>query len=258
MSIGLAVRQGSRWAALVGSSVFGVLACVPWAAATPILAVQFSDTGNGASLQGVPGSGAAQGATFNDFNGSSGESSAPAMTFGSYTVNISGQTGFFVRPGFVTNNPPFDEANLYNTFAYVNTNAASGTNSLSFSVAGLANSTAYSVTLYDFDASGLDGVHTVAYSGLSGTLGAASSGYTAGTQPTADDAFSGTGTFTTNSSGTLTIQVTDTFSGSTDAGSGVRLNGFVINAIGVPEPAACTLLALGGLGLFIAARRRRG
>ncbi len=87
---------------------------------------------------------------------------------------------------------------------------------------------------------------------MSGTVGVAGPIVYPVGAPTSLDSFSATGTFTSDGSGVLTIELTDTITAGADNPE-PRLNGFQLSV--VPEPSTSALLGLGGLALIL--RRRK-
>ena len=94
-------------------------------------------------------------------------------------------------------------------------------------------------------------------SGISGTTGGpADLGYTAGNNPTSNDQYSVTRTFTSDLSGNLTFDMSDTYTnaGSPDFSSGVCLNAVVLSQ--TPEPSGLGLMAVGLIAGFWIRRQR--
>lgn len=151
---------------------------------------------------------------------------------GPVTVAVSGQSGFFNRGG-VVNSGNLTFAAVYNDFVYKNGAALTSPQSLTLTLsgAGILPNKRYRLTFYSYDDL-IGSAHSVSFSGASGTTGSAGPLlYTSNQDPTSNSAYSVTGFFKANSSGTLTVLATDTFSGS----SGIRLNAFEIVSDFLPK-----------------------
>ena len=163
--------------------------------------------------------------------------------------------GFFNRTD-LDNSGSLTAADLYEDFVFANGTLGGGGSPLSMTLtlsgAGISASTSYNLTFFSYDSVSSAGSHTVSFNGASGTSGSAPDIlWTGGSNPTTDGQYATTGTFTSDGTGVLTIDLEDNWIGATDS-TGIRLNGFELDAI--PEPSAAALLALSGLALL---RRRR-
>ena len=153
-----------------------------------------------------------------------------------------GDDGYFDR-GPIADNPPFTFGDLYRDFAFDNDDKQ-----MDFILTGLIANTGYSVTWFSYDNGGS---HSVSFAGISGSSGSAGPlNYTGGVEPTdnydPDNAV--TALFTTDSSGGLTVHAIDT--------GDLRVNGFQIAVVAVPEPSSAALI-LSGMAAAAFRRRRR-
>ena len=164
-------------------------------------------------------------------------STSDPTTIGAFTIEAIGK--FYTR-----GETSFD---LYDDFFYEN-NTSSITVILSGT--GIAANTDYSLKFWSFDALS-EGTSTVpqemSFTGISGSSGSAGPiVFDNDSNPTTLDEFSTTGTFTSDGTGSLTIEITDPV-------QDLRLNGLELSA--VPEPSAAMLIGLAGFALVL--RRRR-
>ena len=151
-----------------------------------------------------------------------------------------GEDGYFDRAP-IADNGPFTFGDLYRDFAFNNNEKL-----MDFTLTGLSVNTAYSVTWFSYDDGGS---HSVSFAGISGSSGSVGPlNYTGGVVPITnyDPNNAGTALFTTDGSGGLTVRATDT--------GDLRVNGFQIEVIPVPEPSSAALILL---GMVTAAVRRR-
>lgn len=153
---------------------------------------------------------------------------------GRVTVALSGLdstlSGFFNREPGISNSDTLTAAAIYNDFAFKNSGSGQSLQ-LTLSGDGIAANTDYSLTFYSYDAGVATGnVHTVRCEGIDGTVGEAPPiVYTIGAAPATNEQYSTTGTFTSDESGVLKMELTDTFTGSPP--DGIRLNAIELNAV---------------------------
>lgn len=201
------------------------------AGAASILSVDFQHTTT--STAGVTQAG------FQAFTNNGTNSTSDTRTFatiaGNIDVTISGKEsaldGMFNRGG-VSNAGSLTFADIYNDFAFNNINQPSGnTLSLTLSGVGIAPNTDYYLTFWSYDSLAGQGNHSVAFNGVSGTSGSAAPiVYTPGVAPTSNLQYATTGTFTSDGSGVLNIQLVDTITGTVTASTtGIRLNGLEVS-----------------------------
>lgn len=198
---------------------------------------------------------------FEAFDDSDAGSALYSTVAGDVTVTMTGLDGaiggHFNRGG-VTNGGGLAFADVYNDFAFKNGGAAGSGSpqsmTLTFSGAGISASTSYSLTFFSYDSVSSGGSHTVSFNGASGSSGSAPDLlWTGGSNPTTDGQYATTGTFTSDGSGVLTIDLSDSWTGATDT-TGIRLNAFELDVI--PEPSSGILLGLGGLAMLMRRRRK--
>jgi len=162
-----------------------------------------------------------------------GTASATYLTSaGNVTIDLAGLAtmldGFYNRGG-VSNGGDLTFADIYNDFAFKN-GASPQSLTLTVSGSGISPNTEYDLTFYSLDPLTSQGKHSVVYTGTDGTSGAVDLQYGM-SHPTTDQGYATTGTFTSNDTGVLTIEMVDTFSG--DMGdTGIRLNGIVLGQAG--------------------------
>jgi ferric-dicitrate binding protein FerR (iron transport regulator) len=166
---------------------------------------------------------------------------------GDVTVGLAGLDsmldGFYNRGG-VSNGGELTFADIYNDFAFKNGSSPQSL-TLTVSGSGISPNTEYDLTFYALDSLTSQGKHSVVYTGTAGTSGAVDLQYDTSLYTTTDQGYATTGTFTSNDTGVLTIEMVDTFAG--DMGdTGIRLNGIVLGQAGagikndsaVPQQAA--------------------
>lgn len=164
---------------------------------------------------------------------------------GDINVSFTGESGFFSRGETAST-----ETSLHDDFVFRNGGA---TFTMVLSGAGIAASTNYELTLWAWDGnSAADQTFIGVNDGVNGTFGSAAINFTNTPKPADLTSYSVTETFTSDSLGVITIDITDTAWTSGDAG---RLNGLVIAA--VPEPSAFGLLSGAFAFTWIMLRRRR-
>ncbi len=157
-----------------------------------------------------------------------------SSTLGDITITSSGS--FFNRGAGGTN------PDLYRDFTFANN---SSTVTLTLSGVGISANTSYVIKFWSYDSNSI--ANTVGYTGVNGTTGSIAPFTSNGAAPASLDDYSGTGTFTSDGDGVLTIEATaSAFNNS----NGPRVNGLQI----IPEP---TTALLGALGLLALLRRRR-
>jgi hypothetical protein len=233
------VGYTNNWMSLMGYGGPGGYTChaidnfqVGFAAATAstnlALKVDFQNT----TTTGAPETQAG----FFDFNEIDASSATYLTLAGDVKVTLSGldtQLGGFYNRGGVVNSGSLTFAGIYNDFAFKNGTSPQSL-TLALSGPGILPRERYALTFYSYDDDAADGgTHSVSFAGGSGTTGSAGPLiYTCGTDPTSNAAYSVTGYFKADASGTLTVLATDTFSGGT---SGIRLNAFEIAADFLPK-----------------------
>lgn len=208
--------------------------------ASSILAVDFDQTGNGATQAGFE---SFAGTTFSGLGG------PVSQTFGDLTVTVSGHFGHLSRTG-IQNRDDLTFADLYSDSVYF-TNA--GDRAIAVEIAGLAPLTQYELIFYAYEHFWNTGTEdtTFAPTAGSGTTGASGTVHYIGlATPKTNDQYSTTVFLTTDSNGVLSVSATSLGSGS-NTSNDIRINGFQI----VPEPASASLL-LGGVLMMLHRRRR--
>jgi hypothetical protein len=136
--------------------------------------------------------------------------------------------GFYNRGG-VVNNGSLTYAGLYKDFAFKN-GASPQSLTLILSGPAILPRERYTLTFYSYDDYSKSGNHSVTFAGTSGTIGSAGPlAWTGGVDPTSNNAYTVSSVFKASASGTVTVSLTDTFSGATDT-SGVRLNAIEVKA----------------------------
>ncbi len=226
MTIGFAIRQSVRWAMLAGSSLFAVLACGPWAAATPIPVANFSFEGpSPAIVSGHYAQGAPSGWTPNGAN--------------------TGNTGV-VNSGYIMgwSIPDGSQAGYMNG----SSEDGGGSESLSQEPVNFASQTIYTLQV---DVAGY-------------TSG--SSGYTVSIEDHLNDVLAtASGTASAAIFNNVTVHfstvVLDPLAGTAlqiviGATSGIQtyFDNVRLDAVTVPEPTSCMLLGLGAIGLLHCAK----
>ena len=161
-----------------------------------------------------------------------------ATSYGQFNVALTGMDtlleGLFNRGG-VTNGGSLTVADVYNDFAFNNFGTPSGM-TLTLAGSGIRPNTDYDLTFYSYDDLGTAAAHSVSYTGTSGTVGSAGPlAYTTGVDPTTDGQYAATGTFTSNASGVLTIDMVDTNPGGND---GIRFNALQVDGPAAPSVGA--------------------
>jgi len=173
------------------------------------------------------------------FVGQNADNVTHTTTAGDINVSFTNETGFFSRGETAST-----ETSLHDDFVYRNSGA---TFTMVLSGAGIAASSNYSLTMWAWDQ---NSSANQTFTGVSGTVGSAAINFTGTPKPADLSSYSTTQTFTSDSSGVITIDITKT---NFTSGDGPRLNGLVI-ADAIPEPSA---VLLGGLGVLALLRRRR-
>ena len=136
--------------------------------------------------------------------------------------------GFYNRGG-VTNSGNLAFADIYNDFAFKNGTSPQSI-SLTLSGPAILPRERYTLTFYSYDDYSKGGNHSVIFAGTSGTIGSAGPlAWIGGVDPTSNTAYTVSGVFKASASGTVTVSLTDTFSGATDT-TGIRLNAIEIKA----------------------------
>ena len=172
-------------------------------------------------------------AGFFDFNESDAGNATYPTAAGPVTVAVSGQDGFYNRGG-VANSGNLTYAGIYKDFAY-NNGASPQSLTLTLSGPEILPRERYRLTFYSYDDS-FASIHSVRFSGTSGTTGSAGPlTYTCGQDPSSNSAYSVTGYFNADASGTLTISAVDNYLNGTPAEDGIRLNAFEIVADFLPK-----------------------
>ena len=167
-----------------------------------------------------------------------------------------GGSGYFTRAG-VTNSGSFTEAALYQDFLYSQNNSFTGDPAATIQISGLTAGAHYLVTFYTYDQSStieggnpLSTPFTTSFTGTGTTTGTGTvASYVPGATPTANEAYTSTGTYT-STTGTLSIlaQITSN-------NDFLRINGFTVSTV-TPEPSSFVLAGLGAIGLLVVIRRR--
>lgn len=153
------------------------------------------------------------------------------------TVTITSDGSFFNR----SSGNSFTDAALLGDFTFKN---SFGTLSLTISGAGVSASTGYDIKFYSQDSHHGGTGGTVTYTGVSGTTGNTSIVYSSA--DIGADGYSATATFTSDGSGTISIDVTGT-------NEGPRISGMEFTVV----PEASAALLMGSLTALFGLRRRR-
>lgn len=165
----------------------------------------------------------------------SGTNAVHSTTAGNITVDVAGSQGLFNY----TTNIGTAHPDLFQDFYFKN----GGTMTLTLSGPGISADTAYDMTFWSLYAAEARNTTITATAGTTGTtLGPIAYEI----NPTSLSQNAASGTFTSDSSGNLTL-----FVGGTN--NRPALNGFSMDV--VPEPSTTALLGLGGLALIL--RRRK-
>ncbi len=187
------------------------------------LAVDFQNS-NGVSIEGITQSGFV--AFDNTHATGAGTASATYSTdAGEVTVELAGLDGLLdglFNRGGVSNGGDLTFADIYNDFAFKNGGSPQSL-TLTLSGAGISANTDYDLTLYSLDPLATQGSHSVAFTGAA----IRPLQYDASILPTMDHQYSTTGTFSSDGTGVLTIEMVDTYTDATES-TGIRLNAFVI------------------------------
>ncbi len=188
-----------------------------------LLSVDFQNTARLAP--GVTQSG------FVAFNETNGGTATYSTTAGEVTVTMSGldaiQGGMHNRED-VSNADRQTFAAVYNDFAFKNGESPQSM-SLTLSGPGIVAGTAYNITFYSYDSDHTQGTHAVRFAGVSDTTGSAGPLRWTPAVPATLGQYAVSGVFTSDAAGTLTIDMTDTFS--TQGHTGIRLNGFELSVV---------------------------
>jgi len=220
---------------LTHTAVAASLLLVAGQAHAVLLSVDFQNS-NSISIPGVTQPG------FVAFDNTHSTGTSGTATYGIFNVAVSGLEtlsstieGLFNRSPGIANSVAFTFANIYNDFAFNNTNTPI---TLQLTGAGIAPNTAYDLTVYSYDKEPNDvHTHTVSISGASGTTGTpAIINTTPAVTPTSNSQYASTGRFTSNGSGVLTVAVSDT--GPAHTNWGPRLNAFQLDLAPAPGPMA--------------------
>lgn len=169
-----------------------------------------------------------------DFNQDDAGSATYPTAAGPVTVALSGldeALGGFYNRGGVVNGGSLTFAGIYNDFAFKN-GASPQTITLTLSGPSILPRERYTLIFYSYDDDATAGDHSVVFSGMSGTSGSAGPlTWTGGADPTSNTAYAVSGVFKASAAGTLTVSITDTFSGAAPPENyGLRLNAIEIKA----------------------------
>ena len=142
-------------------------------------------------------------------------------------------------------------------FLYSQNNSFTGDPAATIQISGLTAGAHYLVTFYTYDQSStieggnpLSTPFTTSFTGTGTTTGTGTvASYVPGATPTANEAYTSTGTYT-STTGTLSIlaQITSN-------NDFLRINGFTVSTV-TPEPSSFVLAGLGAIGLLVVIRRR--
>ena len=233
------LQQGSnRLSLTILSGLFALGMGSGAASAAPFLSVDFESANGAFPAEGDTETG------FEPFTQHNSAGRTYSTSEGLIFVNVfgeqpAGDDGYFDR-GPIADNPPFTFGDLYRDFAFDNDDKQ-----MDFILTGLIANTDYSVTWFSYDNGGS---HSVSFAGISGSSGSAGPlNYTGGVEPVEnydpDNAI--TALFKTDGTGGLTVRATDT--------GDLRVNGFQIAVIPVPEPSSAALI----LSVLVTAALRR-